>query len=132
MPKTDLNTNKQFMIGNGILAFAIIIIVVVFTYISMSQSKEKGDEKSFDEIYYVELSTGFTGDSVSLLINDSLLFNKRIDSDSLRIKIKRFTEHNALLIIDNLTQKVSVFNLSNEGESISLRKNGNEIQNSVR
>ena len=25
-----LNTNKQFMIGNGILAFAVIFVVVIF------------------------------------------------------------------------------------------------------
>lgn len=132
MPKTNLNTNKQFMIGNGIPAFAVIIIVVVFTYISMGLSQEKKDRKSFDKIYCIELSRGFIGDSVSLLINDSLLFNKQINSDSLRIKIKRFAEHNALLIIDKQTQKVSAFNLSDKGENISLRKDKDGIQNSVR
>ena len=30
-----LNTNKQFMIGNGILAFAVIFVVVIFVYMSM-------------------------------------------------------------------------------------------------
>ena len=25
-----LNTNKQFMVGNGILAFAVIFVVVIF------------------------------------------------------------------------------------------------------
>lgn len=30
-----LNTNKQFMIGNGILAFAVIFVVVLFVYMSM-------------------------------------------------------------------------------------------------
>ena len=27
-----LNTNKQFMVGNGILAFAVIFVVVIFVY----------------------------------------------------------------------------------------------------
>lgn len=27
-----LNTNKQFMVGNGILAFAVIFVVVIFIY----------------------------------------------------------------------------------------------------
>ena len=30
-----LNTNKQFMVGNGILAFAVIFVVVIFIYMSM-------------------------------------------------------------------------------------------------
>ena len=30
-----LNTNKQFMVGNGILAFAVIFVVVIFVYMSM-------------------------------------------------------------------------------------------------
>ena len=28
-----LNTNKQFMVGNGILAFAVIFVVVIFVVI---------------------------------------------------------------------------------------------------
>ena len=32
-----LNTNKQFMVGNGILAFAVIFVVVIFIYMSMRQ-----------------------------------------------------------------------------------------------
>jgi len=28
-----LNTNKQFMVGNGILAFAVIFVVVIFLFI---------------------------------------------------------------------------------------------------
>ena len=30
-----LNTNKQFMVGNGILAFAVIFVVVIFIYMSL-------------------------------------------------------------------------------------------------
>ena len=35
-----LNTNKQFMIGNGILAFAVIFVVVIFVYMSNNGKKE--------------------------------------------------------------------------------------------
>ena len=38
-----LNTNKQFMVGNGILAFAVIFVVVIFIYMSMRlQQKQSG------------------------------------------------------------------------------------------
>lgn len=35
-----LNTNKQFMVGNGILAFAVIFVVVIFVYMSMRLQRE--------------------------------------------------------------------------------------------
>ena len=34
-----LNTNKQFMVGNGILAFAVIFVVVIFVYMSLRLQK---------------------------------------------------------------------------------------------
>ena len=42
-----LNTNKQFMIGNGILAFAVILVVVIFVYMSMRLQREKEGERYF-------------------------------------------------------------------------------------
>lgn len=36
-----LNTNKQFMVGNGILAFAVIFVVVIFVYMSLRLDKRK-------------------------------------------------------------------------------------------
>ena len=34
MGKNSLNTNKQFMIGNGILAFGVLAVVIIFLYMS--------------------------------------------------------------------------------------------------
>ena len=36
-----LNTNKQFMVGNGILAFAVIFVVVIFIYMSFTPATGK-------------------------------------------------------------------------------------------
>ena len=36
-----LNTNKQFMVGNGILAFAVIIVVALFVYIRLRVDARK-------------------------------------------------------------------------------------------
>ena len=46
-----LNTNKQFMVGNGILAFAVIFVVVIFVYMSMRLQREKQEERHFIESY---------------------------------------------------------------------------------
>ena len=50
-----LNTNKQFMIGNGILAFAVIFVVVIFVYMSMRLQRQKEGERHFAETYNITL-----------------------------------------------------------------------------
>lgn len=45
-----LNTNKQFMVGNGILAFAVIFVVVIFVYMSLRLQREKEANRHFSEI----------------------------------------------------------------------------------
>ena len=72
-----LNTNKQFMIGNGILAFAVIFIVVVFVYMSMRLQRNKEADRHFIETYTINLTKGFVGDSLSLFVNDSLIMDKQ-------------------------------------------------------
>lgn len=122
MHKNHLNTNKQFMIGNGILAFAVIAIVVVFLYLSLRLKSEKENGKQFSEVYNIELVKGFIGDSISVYVNDSLLLNSRITKDSLWLSVKRFASESALLVVDNQTEKISTFNLSEKGGMVLLRK----------
>ena len=68
-----LNTNKQFMIGNGILAFAVIIVVVIFVYMSLRVQQQKRDERHFLEQYTLTLDSTFRGHPTSVYLNDSLL-----------------------------------------------------------
>ncbi|KAA6330703.1 hypothetical protein EZS27_020618 [termite gut metagenome] len=116
------------MIGNGILAFAVIFVVVAFVYMSMRVQQEKKVEKKYAETYTVTLIKGFIGDSLSLFINDSLLLNKRIVQGPISIKATRFAEQSALIIVDNLTERIFVFDLSEKGEAISLIKDINGIR----
>ena len=44
-----LNTNKQFMVGNGILAFAVIFVVVILMYFSLRQQRENQAERQYIE-----------------------------------------------------------------------------------
>lgn len=127
MPKTNLNTNKQFMVGNGILAFAVIIVVVIFVYMSLKVKNDKEKEATYSEVYNIELTSGFIGDSVSVYLNDSLLLNQLIQSDTIKLSAQRFAEQSALLIVDNKTEKISTFNLTEEGDNVFLRKVGEEI-----
>lgn len=128
MAKNHLNTNKQFMIGNGILAFAVIVVVVIFIYMSMKLQNDKKSGKNYPEIYHIELTSGFENDSISIFINDSLLIDTRIPGDSaLKLDVKRFAEESALLIVDNRTEKVSTFSLSDKGGRVVISKNNGMI-----
>ena len=105
------------MVGNGILAFAVIFVVVIFVYMSMRLQREKQEERHFIETYTIHLTKGFTGDSLSLFINDSLIINRR-----------RFAEQNALMIVDNLTDELSTFDLSEKGGSYRFEKDADGIK----
>ena len=119
-----LNTNKQFMIGNGILAFAVIFVVVIFVYMSMRLQQRKEGERNFIETYTITL----TKDSTSIFINDSLLVNRTIAEEPFTIEVKRFAEQNALMIVNNATEKLSLFELSEKGGEYRFEKEGEEVK----
>lgn len=123
-----LNTNKQFMVGNGILAFAVIFVVVIFIYMSMRLQQKKESERHFIETYSISLVKGFAGDSISLLINDSLISCKAITDEPYTVEVGRFAEQNALMIVDNQTELVSIFDLSENGGTYRFEKEEDGIK----
>ena len=123
-----LNTNKQFMVGNGILAFAVIFVVVIFIYMSMRLQQKQQEERHFIETYTISLVKGFTGDSISLFVNDSLISNKPIIEEPYTVEVGRFAEQSALLIVDNKTELVSTFDLSERGGNYQLEKEEDGIK----
>ncbi|WP_297675837.1 hypothetical protein [uncultured Bacteroides sp.] len=127
-----LNTNKQFMIGNGILAFAVIFVVVIFVYMSLRLQRQKDAERNFIEMYTITLTRGFVGDSLSLLINDSVLVNQRITEEPFSIDVRRFAEQSALLIVDNATEELSLFELGERGGTYRFEKENGEVKQLAR
>ena len=123
-----LNTNKQFMIGNGILAFAVIAVIVIFVYMSLRLQREKEGDRYFTEQYTISLVSGFEGDSISILINDSLLLNRTIDRQPYTLEVKRFTEESTLMIVDNATEQLSVFELSERGGTYRYEKEDEKVR----
>ena len=123
-----LNTNKQFMIGNGILAFAVIFVVVIFVYMSMRLQQQKAENRNFIETYTITLTKGFAGDSTSIFINDSLLVNRTMTEEPFILEVKRFAEQSALMIVDNKTEIASVFDLSEKGGTYQFEKETDGIK----
>ena len=108
-----LNTNKQFMVGNGILAFAVIFVVVIFVYMSLRLQREKEANRHFSETYSIQLTKGFVGDSISLFVNDSLIMNKQIKEEPTAIEVGRFAEQ---------SETVAAFDLSEKGGTYRFEK----------
>ena len=127
-----LNTNKQFMVGNGILAFAVIFVVVIFIYMSMRLQRDKQEQRHFIETYSISLVKGFAGDSVSLYVNDSLILNKTISEEPYTVEVGRFAEQSALLVVDNKTELVSTFYLSERGGTYQFEKEADGINQLAR
>ncbi|MDR0961200.1 MAG: hypothetical protein LBM62_01375 [Mediterranea sp.] len=123
-----LNTNKQFMIGNGLLAFAVIFVVAIFVYMSLRTQQQKAGTHNYTETYTFTLVKGFEGESLSLLLNDSVLANQIIAEEPFSVQVKRFADQNALFIVDNQTQKFSLFELSERGGNYRFQKENGEVK----
>ncbi len=128
MDKKSINSNKQFMIGNGILAFGVFFIVCLFLYLSFrNQNKLTEQNRVFPGNYTIELTASFAGDSISVYINDSLLLNRTLDDSNLKFQIARFAEESMLMIVDNRTEKITPFNLNPEGSFTRIEKRNGKV-----
>lgn len=126
MNKKSINSNKQFMIGNGILAFGVFFIVCLFLYLGFrGQNKQEAGKQVFENMYTISLSGNFAGDSISVYINDSLLMNKSMTGAEVKLQVGRFADESALMIVNNLTEEITPFNLNPKGSLVTVdKKNG--------
>ena len=108
--------------------FAVIFVVVIFIYMSLRLQKQKDEDRNFIETYTITLEKGFIGDSLSLMINDSVLVNKKITEEPFSMDVKRFAEQSALLIVDKATDQLSLFELSEKGGNYRFEKENGEVK----
>lgn len=126
MDNKSINSNKQFMIGNGILAFGIFFIVCLFLYLSFRTSKTDKTKVSSD-LYTIQIGNSFAGDSISVYVNDSLLLNCTMGSTALTLQVNRFAEENALMIVDNKSDEITPFSLNPKGSIVNVEKENGKI-----
>lgn len=120
MTKSHLNTNKQFMIGNGILAFAVIFVVVIFIYLAMRMSRDETAKTKYQEFYTVSVDDSLVGDSLSIFVNDSIIYSGLPDSAGVVVRFNRFADKSSMLVLDVATGFVSAFSLDDAGENFCL------------
>lgn len=127
MRKSSLNTNKQFMVGNGILAFGVFAVIILFLYISFRFRRDADKVVTYEGVYHIEIARDFAGDSLAVYLNDSLLLNRVIPDASLKIEVARFAEDNVLMIVDSRTDRATPFNLKKEGSRVEVKKSSGMI-----
>ena len=127
MDKNSLNTNKQFMIGNGMLAFGVFAVIIIFLYMSFRFQRKADKVQTYEGVYNIDLTNSFAGDSIAVYLNDSLLLDQTMPEANLKVEIKRFAEDNVLMVVDNKTDKTTPFNLNTEGSRVEVKKSGDVI-----
>ena len=125
--RKNLNTHKYFMVGNGLLAFAVFIIVALFIYISFRYQRKDDAKISYEGKYNIEISNDFAGDSIAVYINDSLLLGRVMPDAVVKLTVDRFAEESALIIVDGKTDKASPFSLSDKGSRIKVTRNNGVV-----
>ena len=128
MSRKRVNPHKSFMVFNAVLFIAVLVVTGIFLYLAYAfkRSTEK-KEKTYLEAYQIEIKSDFSGESLSFYLNDSLLLNRTMPDSALEISIHRFAEENALIVVDNATEKMRPFNLIKEGGKIIVKKEKGEV-----
>ena len=122
MSRKRYNPHKKFMTFNAVLFFAVLFITGLFLYLSFTLKRDADKKVTYEGRYHIEVSGDFSGESLSIYVNDSLLLNG-IMPDSLTIlDIDRFAEQSAILIVDNTTDNVTPFNLDPKGSKVLVKK----------
>lgn len=115
------------MAGSFLLAFAVIIIVVVFLYMSMRSDWDPSKPKTYHEKYQIALTSGFAGDSIKMMIGDSVIFNGLVTEEPLVLNINRFEQNSSLLVIDPKTDAIGIIELSQKGGIYNLINRDNRV-----
>lgn len=115
------------MAGSFMLAFAVIIIVVIFLYMSMRSDWDPTKPKTYHEKYQIALTSGFAGDSIKLMIGDSVIFNGFVAEEPLVFNIDRFEQRSSLLVIDPKTDAIGIIELSEKGGTYNLMNHDNNV-----
>lgn len=121
MRKRAQNSNKQFLIGTAAMAFAVGAVVVIFLLYCTRYAKQQ--TVSFKDLYQIEFTKGFAGDSAIVYLNDSLVWNDIVPTDTTFLRINRFADENTLMVSRSREDAVSIFTIEKKAGRLILRKN---------
>lgn len=107
------NANMKFLFGSVLFFFMIIVSMMLFVYFVLEHSVSK--ENKVRDRYEISFSKQFAGLDYDLYLNDSLLYvGAPVSSDTV-IKVDRSLDDNSLLVVDKVTDIVSVLEIGRRG-----------------
>ena len=115
------------MVFNFILMFVLFAIVFIFLYMAYQFKRDANRKITYEGDYTIELNADFLGDSLSVYVNDSVLFNQTVKDSITHFQINRFAEEHMLMVVDAKTDRATSFNLSDKGSQVKVSKKQNEI-----
>ena len=115
------------MVFNAVLFIAVLVVCGIFLYMAFTFKRDANKKVTYEGRYHIEVSKDFAGESLSVYVNDSLLWNQAMPDTLVTLDIDRFAEENALLIVDNTTDTATLFNLGKKGSKVVVKKQEGEI-----
>ena len=115
------------MAFNTVLFFAVLFITGLFLYMSYTLKRDANKKVTYEGRYHIEVSSDFSGQSLSIYVNDSLLMNGIMPDSLTALDIDRFAEQSALIIVDNTTDIATPFSLDAKGSKVMVKKQKSEI-----
>ena len=115
------------MVFNAVLFIAVLVVCGIFLYMAFTFKRDANKKVTYEGRYHIEVSKDFAGESLSVYVNDSLLWNQAMPDTLVTLDIDRFAEENALLIVDNTTDTATPFNLDKKGSTVVVKKQEGEI-----
>ena len=120
------NPNKGLMWGVMAMAVIVLAVVVVFWFWCFPDGVHA--RQAPQARYVIGLSAGFRGDSLQLMVNDSLVYDGRPDSDSLDVAVSLPEGENLLMVVSPEEDRISSFSLPEEGGRVVLQKRNGDVE----
>ena len=127
MGRKRQNPHKNFMVFNAVLFIAVLVVCGIFLYMAYTFKRDANKKVTYEGRYHIEVNNDFAGQSLSIYVNDSLLWNQAMPDTLVTLDINRFAEESALLIVDNTTDTATPFNLDPKGSKVVVKKQEGEI-----
>ena len=127
MGRKRQNPHKNFMVFNAVLFIAVLVVCGIFLYMAYTFKRDANKKVTYEGRYHIEVNNDFAGQSLSIYVNDSLLWNQAMPDTLVILDIDRFAEESALLIVDNTTDTATPFNLDPKGSKVVVKKQEGEI-----
>ena len=122
MGRKRQNPHKNFMVFNAVLFIAVLVVCGIFLYMAYTFKRDANKKVTYEGRYHIEVNNDFAGQSLSIYVNDSLLWNQAMPDTLVTLDIDRFAEESALLIVDNATDTATPFNLDPKGSKVVVKK----------